>query len=575
VRSASGGELGASSGAGAGDTPDAPVPHPLAKVLLVDDLEANLIALGEVLRAEDVRILCARSGESALELLLEHEVALAIIDVHMPGMDGVELAELMRGVARTRHVPIIFVSAGTDDRERRFRGYDAGAVDFLLKPLDARILQSKARVFLDLHRHAQALVRQRDALRAAVEEQARLLAERTAAEARLRESETRFRAMADGLPLMVWVHDANGDQEFVNETFCEFFGVRPEAVRGQGWQALVHPEDGPAYRDAFLACVRNRVPFRAEVRVRNAEGAWRHIESWGRPRFAASGEFLGMVGTSADMTDRKEAEAAIRSYAERLQAMDQRKDQFLAMLAHELRNPLAPLANVVEIMKRQAPRSPDLTGLLERQVRHLTRLVDDLLDVARVRQGKIRLQRVRVDLARVVHEATEFCRPLFDAHAHRLEVVHAPRPVSLEGDPARLTQVLCNLLNNAAKYTDDGGHVELRYHLEADHVVIAVRDNGRGIAPELVPCVFDLFTQGERTLDRSEGGLGVGLSLVKRLVELHGGTIEATSDGLGCGSRFTVRLPLRAAGEDAAAQGGRLAGEAGDARVLSPPGQAA
>ena len=232
--------------------------------------------------------------------------------------------------------------------------------------------------------------------------------------------------------------------------------------------------------------------------------------------------------------------------AEQLRIADRRKDEFLALLAHELRNPLAPLRNAINILRLKESQDPDVLwsrGVIERQAAQLTRLVDDLLDVSRITLGKIKLRPQALDLATVVARAVETSRPLIDAHRHELLVTLPATPVRVEGDRARLTQVIANLLNNAAKYQNDGGTISLTVERDAASAVITVRDRGIGIAPDMLSEIFELFSQGERTLDRAQGGLGIGLSLVKTVVELHHGQVSAASDGPGRGSEFSIRLP--------------------------------
>jgi len=257
-----------------------------------------------------------------------------------------------------------------------------------------------------------------------------------------------------------------------------------------------------------------------------------------------------IIGTAAE---RKLLEAELRVRAEELAEADRRKDEFLAMLAHELRNPLAPVRNAVQIL--QATRTDDpvvvrLTEMLSRQVRHMAHLVDDLLDVSRITRGKVDLQKEHVILTDVVSRAVEIARPLIETRRHDLNISLPPDPILIEADPTRLTQILGNLLNNAAKYTEDGGHIWVSAIRDHCDVVVSVRDSGIGLAPEMLSRVFDLFTQENRTIDRSQGGLGIGLTLVKRLVEMHAGTVRATSDGPGRGSEFVVRLPALPACQD-------------------------
>jgi signal transduction histidine kinase len=229
-----------------------------------------------------------------------------------------------------------------------------------------------------------------------------------------------------------------------------------------------------------------------------------------------------------------------------LKEADRRKDEFLAVLSHELRNPLAPVRNAVGILKLRSPDEPELRWareIIERQVHQMTRLIDDLLDVSRITQDRLELRREQVALAQVLREAVEMSRPLITQEGHDLDVSVPPDPVLLHADGARLAQVFANLLNNAAKYTPTGGRITLCAWCEESDVVISVRDNGVGISPEMLPQIFEMFLQVDRSVGRTQGGLGIGLTLVKRLVSLHQGTVEARSDGLGTGSEFLVRLP--------------------------------
>ena len=266
------------------------------------------------------------------------------------------------------------------------------------------------------------------------------------------------------------------------------------------------------------------------------------------------------TGIIRDITERKRMEEELRRRAEELAEADQRKDEFLAMLAHELRNPLAPIMNALQVLRLRATGDPLIDGMrkiMERQTRQMGRLVDDLLDISRITSGKIALKRERLDLLRVVQIAVETSRPHLEARRHKLLLCLPGRPVWLHADAARLEQVLANLLNNAAKYTEPENQIWLSVALKDGHVELRVKDNGIGIAPEVLPRVFELFAQADHSLDRSQGGLGIGLTLVRRLVEMHDGTVEAVSEGLGKGSEFVVRLPV-APEETAPAEGARI-----------------
>ncbi|HEY8360984.1 MAG TPA: ATP-binding protein, partial [Ramlibacter sp.] len=326
-----------------------------------------------------------------------------------------------------------------------------------------------------------------------------------------------------------------------------------------GWLDATHPDDRVAAEAAFIDANTRRVPFRAEYRLRRYDGAYRWAIDAAAPRFTDDGDYFGFVGSVIDITERKEAEQLLQELNGQLARrvaeageQDRRKNEFLATLAHELRNPLAPLRNGVELLRRQGTaqpqRTPEVLSMMERQLAHMVRLVDDLMDIARVSRGKVELRQERVALATVVQSALETCRPLLERARHQLTVDLPSQPVWLDGDPTRLAQVLANVMNNAAKYTPTGGRIAVRGKAVGATVVIEVEDNGEGIAPELSAQVFDLFVQGPQTIAAAQGGLGIGLSLVRKLVELHGGLVELHSAGVGRGT--TVRITLPAAAHD-------------------------
>jgi signal transduction histidine kinase len=420
----------------AAEKPDEPI-----NILLVDDEPKNLAVLESVLTDPRYRLVRAASADEALLALVAEEFALLVLDIQMPGMNGFELAHMIKGRKKTAGVPIIFLTAYYSEDQHVLEGYGTGAVDFLHKPLNPAILQSKVAVFAELHRTSRAL--------------------RTANMALVREVAERQRA-----------------QEELHRLTSEL-------------------EQRMADRTANL------------------------------------------VKANSDL---RSAEAALREAA-------RHKDEFLATLAHELRNPLAPIRNALHILHLKGSKTPELEwakDVIDRQAKQMTRLVDDLLDVSRITTGKLALQKGRIELAAVVQGAIETSRPLVEQCGHELTVELPPEPVMLGGDMTRLAQVLSNLLNNAARYTERGGSIRLAAERQREEVLISVTDNGMGITPEILPHIFEMFAQGDRNFERNLGGLGVGLTLVKRLVELHGGSVEAHSEGPGRGSRFIVRLPVLA-----------------------------
>ncbi|WP_075795034.1 hybrid sensor histidine kinase/response regulator [Massilia putida] len=369
----------------------------------------------------------------------------------------------------------------------------------------------------------------------------------------LRVSEQRFRTLANTVPVLIWQNDEQGRCMFVNRYYLDFTGKAFEDVMGVRWHELVHPDDAPAYIADYLDAVRMRRPWRNLDRLLRRDGQWRWFDNYAQPLFAPDGSYVGHVGASLDITDAVLAEQALKE-------TDRRKDEFLAVLAHELRNPLAPISNAVHLLRHPdgRRRADRLVEMLGRQVRQMIKLVDDLLEISRITRDKIELHRQPLLLADVVHGAVETSRPLIDQQRHHLEVRLPDEPLTLFADSVRLMQVLANLLNNAAKYTDLGGRIDLEARRVGTEVEITVRDNGIGIPPGHLPEVFDMFTQAHRAAGRGQGGLGIGLAMVRSLVQMHGGTVEARSAGAGLGSEFIVRLPLADAHDadaDAAAAG--------------------
>ncbi len=364
------------------------------------------------------------------------------------------------------------------------------------------------------------------------------ITERKRVEDALAESERCWRELAEAMPQLVWTANSEGTVDYYNRRHEEFSDPSPNAM--VPWQPVLHPEDRWRTAETWQRSVQSGTPYEVEHRVQRSDGNFRWYLTRAVPVYDAVGHVVKWYGTSTDVDTRRRAEEALR-------AADKRKDEFLAMLAHELRNPLAPIRNAVHIMSLMELPNPKLKwvrDIIDRQVRHLARLVDDLLDISRIVRGKITLRKERLELAHLVHQAQEATRPIFETRKHKLTVQLPNMPVFVEGDMVRLCQVLQNLLDNAAKYTQEGGEIDLTALVYPQEVTISVRDNGMGIPPDLLPQVFDLFQQGERSLDRSQGGLGIGLTLVQQMVKLHGGEVTAQSAGHGQGSTFTVRLPL-------------------------------
>jgi signal transduction histidine kinase len=436
----------------------ASLPDDLVSILLVDDEARNLTVLETILESPGYRLVRAESGDQALLALVSMEFAVIVLDIHMPGMSGFELAQMIKRRPKTAAIPIIFLTAHYSEDRHVLEGYETGAVDYLHKPVNPVIVRSKVAVFAELYRKTREIAATNRTLAAEVVERRR-----------------------------------------VQEEMQELHNALEQRV---------------AERTANLLA----------------------------------------------------ANTALQQIERDLKESDRRKDQFLAMLGHELRNPLAPIRNVVTVLKGNGLGKDDLkwcVEVIERQSEHLTRIVDDLLDVSRVSRGKIQIEKKLLNLEVAVQQAIEICRSFIDARRHELTLTLPSVPVYVEGDLIRLSQIMANLIHNAAKYTDEGGHLWVTLESSsAGQAVLRISDNGRGLDTEAIGNLFELFFQVDTSLDRSEGGLGVGLALVRSLVELHGGIVEATSPGRGQGSEFIVRLPLAAA---AAPSHGPIAVEAGQA----------
>lgn len=367
--------------------------------------------------------------------------------------------------------------------------------------------------------------------------------ERLQAEEALRASEAQFRTIADAMPQMVWSTLPDGYHDYYNHRWYEFTGVPAGSTDGAAWNGMFHPEDQPRAWEVWRHSLQTGETYEIEYRLRHRSGEYRWVLGRALPVRNEHGEIVRWMGTCTDIDEQKRAR-------DELLAANRRKDDFLAMLAHELRNPLAPISTAAHLLKA-APADPAKVAraadIIERQVRHMTELVDDLLDVSRVTRGLVELERRPVEVKAVLANAIEQARPLIEARGHQLTTRMPPGDVHVLGDRTRLVQVVSNLLNNAAKYTPPNGALSVSMTVNGE-VEVRVADNGMGIAPQLLPHVFELFTQGERTPDRAQGGLGLGLALVKSLAELHGGRVRAESAGRGAGATFVVALPLLASG---------------------------
>jgi PAS domain S-box-containing protein len=522
-------------------------------ILIVDDEPKNLTVLETILADPAYRLVRAESADQALLALVVEEFALIILDIRMPGMTGFELAQMIKERKKTARVPIIFLTAFYNEDQHVLEGYGTGAVDYLHKPVNPAILRSKVAVFADLNRKNREVATANRALLAEVTERRRAeerlrelndtLEQRvTQRTHELHESEKRMRLAQDAAHIGVFDWNIQNGQNVWTPELEALHGLPPGGFVGEqeAWEKLVHDEDRPSTLRLVELSIKTGQPVEGEWRVTWPDGS----VHWLMGRFQVfkddKGMPLHMTGVNLDITKRKWAEEALRE-------SDRHKDEFLATLAHELRNPLAPLRNAVEILRL---KSSSIQGMqwsmqiIERQIQSMTRLIDDLMDVSRISRGKLELKRERVELARIFQDAVESSRPSIEKEGHQLTMTLPPEPIFLHADPVRLAQVFLNLLNNASKFSTVGGCIDLNAQRQGSDVVVSVKDTGIGIPASKLASIFEMFSQVESALARSQGGLGIGLCLVKRIVEMHEGHIEARSEGPDKGSEFIVRLPV-------------------------------
>jgi len=499
------------------------------RILNVDDNDGARYAKTRILQSAGFDVVEAANGTDALDIVKRLRPALVLLDVKLPDINGIEVCRRIKAESDSSSVLVLQTSAALTGRADKIRGLEGGADNYLAAPIEAD----------ELIANVNALLRMR-----VIQDD-------------LRDSEERFRQLTDNIDDVFWMFSVPGRElVYVSPAYAAVWGGSDAALRADpdDWLGAVHADDRAhiGARWAQLAAqAHDDVHYDEEFRVNAADGQVRWVRDRLFPVRDGRGDVYRVARVTSDISARKEMEALLR-------AADSNKNQFLATLAHELRNPLSPIRNAAALLGATgdgaADRQARAREVITRQVDHLAHLVDDLLDVARISEGKIVLRNEEVDLKGVINQAIETASPLIAARGHTLEVQQPQESICVLGDPVRLAQSIGNLLHNAAKFTPTGGAIVLKVALaEAEsganqRVHVSVRDNGIGIAAENVPRIFDMFAQIGAPPDRAQEGLGIGLSLVSYLLELHGGHLRAESDGIGLGSTFTVDLPLLRAG---------------------------
>ena len=520
-------------------------PEP-ARLLLVDDHLPNLVALEAVLLPLGHPLVVATSGEEALRRLLADDYALVLLDVQMPGMNGLETASLIRSHSRMRAIPIIFMTAIDGSPARAFEGYAAGAVDYIVKPVEPEILRSKVAAFVAIH------VRNED-------QKARARAEREKQIAALqRSNEDRYRSLVEAVPLPIWSSLRDGSPSSANRAWIEYTGCAPDDLASFSTPGLVHDDDVERMQSDWQGALARAQPFEAEVRLRHAaDGEYRWHLVRALPERRASGQSSGFIVSATDIEETKRAEAQKAALLlqeqrarEAAEEHNRSKDEFLATISHELRTPLNAILGWAELVQSGELDEKATARALETIVRNAhsqARLISDLLEVSRIESGKVRVDPRPIDLDAALRSSLDSLRPAAVARDVSLVVETAPgtsEPVVV--DSQRFQQVVGNLITNAIKFGAKNVKVTLtRTRREA---VLRVDDDGQGIAPEFLSKVFDRFQQADTRSTRQHGGLGLGLSIVAHIARLHGGSVSATSDGVGKGATFEVRFPATQSG---------------------------
>ena len=574
-------------------------------ILMVDDSPTNLLALQSILSAPDRNLVSAASGDDALRYLLDNEVAVILMDVYMPGLDGLETAELIRGRDRSRDIPIIFLTADSTGGRHLSRGYSLGAVDYIVKPIEPDILRSKVAVFVELFKKTREIKRQAQLLKEKNLEledanlarlnmlidlgqqltsehdpwhvlenfcrSARHIVEAQEAAVGLVEGDGKtlryfFRCGADGeidasstngvpkaltralkqllkerRPLRL--NDSDDllrDKGKTSELVHAFLGAPIIAANANcGWVYLINKPNGEDFSDAdesLAATLATQVSIAYENAMLYTDAQLHATE-------------LQLEITERKQAEEERAELLVREQAAREEAeqANRTKDEFLATLSHELRTPLTAILGWSHLVRTGNLDKSQLTRALEtieRNARSQSQLIDDLLDVSRIITGKLQIEPTQIDLCAVIESAIDAVRPSFEAKQIRFKTLMGSKGCRVSGDANRLQQIFWNLFSNAVKFTPEGGTVRVEVQEKKEHVRVAITDSGSGITPEFLPYIFDRFRQADGSTTRMHGGLGLGLSIVKHLVQLHGGTVEVTSEGRDKGSTFIVTLPL-------------------------------
>jgi len=489
------------------------------KCLLVDDLEENLVALRALLADENVELYSARSGVDALELMLQHDFGLALVDVQMPSMDGFELAELMRGSERTRSTPIIFLTAGAWNRERIFKGYESGAVDFMFKPIEPRILRSKVRVFVELNRQKMAIAK----------------------------GEERYALSTSAAQIGTWELNVDSGELVCSDIKLRLFGLEQKrsSISRTDIFDRIHPEDRAAFETELSKTLASGVPFAHTFRVILPGGHIHWLDTKAKASFDERGKVASVFGIDMDVTAQKQASEELLRAKQEAEAANVLKSEFLANMSHEIRTPMTAILGFAELLlseKLSEQARLDFASRIRSNGDHLLHLIDDILDLSKFEAGRVPTEKIEFSLPETVADALRSVRPLAERKGLELKFeTEGSVPKIINSDPHRLRQIVLNLVGNAIKFTHHGYvRVLLRYN---DGVLtVDVEDTGIGLSADQSARLFRAFQQADSSVTRKFGGTGLGLALSKRIAEALGGSLALSGSVPGQGSVFTLRI---------------------------------
>lgn len=501
-------------------------------ILLVDDHPENLIALQAVLDSPEYHLVKARNGMEALKLLLKEDFGLILLDVHMPGLNGFETAAMIRERPKTRHIPIIFITAVNKTEADAARGYSLGAIDYIIKPFEPEILRTKVAALTELSDKGREWRQKIESVREREQEMERKVARLEKA------SQERYRNLANAIPHILWIAGPEGRIDFFNQQWFSFTGLTFEQSEGWGWKSAIHPEDLPIYLDRWEKTRKDAASFEIQYRLKRADGAYRWHLVRALPE-KEEGQTVAWLGTSTDVDDQKRSEEALKETT-RL------KSEFVSNVSHELRTPLNAIVGYTSLLLQETygpineNQKIPVKGV-HSNASELLDLINNLLDLSKIESGKMPVVIETINLKHLLPKTVEDVKPLMSGKeiTIRCEIQEDLREI--QSDRSKVRQIFLNLLSNAAKFTEKGSIMISAFNVEGG-VQFSVQDTGIGMKPEDLPHIFEPFRQIDGSMTPETGGSGLGLTIVKNLVRILGGSIDVQSE-FGVGSTFTVFLP--------------------------------